>query len=207
MLRLPGSFAVIQRGHDRIGRRHPAKFVGDNRGRIGWWVVRVAHRGQSGHARDRLDAVVVGWLVAIRPVRTEPDCGYGNQPGVSFAQRLGGERQSRQRSRPDAGHKNIRIVQQVKQIGAVCFCFQIQGNAALVAIGAQKCGTHSGRPGRLNLPQHVAFGTLDFDDIGAQITKHLRSKGPEYDRGHVNDPDTRQQAVFIDAHGHVPDAV
>ena len=201
MLGLPGPFAVIQRGHDRIGSSDPAKLVGDNRGSIGRWVVGVTHRGQSGHAGDRLDAVVIGGLVAIRPVRAEPDCGHGNQLGIAFAQGLGGKGQPRQRSGADAGYKYIRIIQQVKQSGAVLLGFQIKGNAALVAICAQKCRTHTRRPGRLHLTQHVAFGAFDLDDIGTQITKHLRGKGAEYNRRHVDDPDACKHAVFTDAHG------
>ena len=79
-LALAGAQPVHQGGQHRLGDRHPAHLVGDDRGQVAGLAGHLAH--QPGQARAGLDGVVVGGPTGVGPLGAEAVGHAVDQPGV-----------------------------------------------------------------------------------------------------------------------------
>ena len=75
--------------------------------------------------------------------------------------------------------------------------FQIQHQAAFVAVQMQKIRAHAGIALCGDITRVITLGRLDLDHVGTVISEYLRSIGAKNDRGKVDNSDAGEWA----AHG------
>ena len=112
-----------------------------------------------------------------------------NEPGISRRQPFRLETQLRELLRPDIVHEHVGAVDQAVKRIAVAALFQIEHDAALVAVDAEEHRRHAVFDGWARLAGGVAARGFDLDDVGAEIAEPLAGERPHRDGREIDDPD------------------
>jgi hypothetical protein len=158
---------------------------------------RVARRAvdraeQPGDARGRLHEVVIDGLSGIWPALAVADGGAIDDAGIAAAHGLVVEAEALQALRPHVRDQNIGARGECERRLPALGRFQIERDAALVAVGLQEQRAHPFVPPRANPPHGVAARRFDFDDVGAEIAEDLGRERTHHDGRQVEHADSTQ---------------
>ena len=183
-LPLPGPIASNEGRHDRVDRTEADDAIGNGEGN----VARLTGAGeQRGDARRTLDEIVIGGPSGIRPALAIPREAHINEPRVAPAQDLLAEIEPMDRGGPHIVNEDVGGFAQPHQDRASGRLFEIEHEAALVAIDGKEERAHPGTAHRARHAHDVAARRLHFNDVGAVIAEDLRRVGPHQDGRHVDD--------------------
>ncbi len=181
-----GSLAVEEGGDDRVDDGQGGRLVGNHGGQIAGLAVDLLV--QDRHPGRRLDRVVVGGLVAVRPVGPVAVGGAVDDPGVDRFDLVVVEAQAPHRRGPEVVHQGIRALRHLQQRRPARLLLEVEYHAPLVAVTGQIEGAHPGVTGGAELPVAVPGRRLDLDHVGAQVAQDLAGPGPQHDAGQLQDP-------------------
>ncbi|MNQ71363.1 hypothetical protein D3C85_860270 [compost metagenome] len=175
------------RGH--IGRDH----VGDRRRDFYRLAVRDA---QGTHqAAGCLDDAVYTGPAAQRTGLSIRGNRAIHQAAVALGQRVVVQTKRLHDARTVVFNHHVRAADQAARDLATAVGFQIQRDAALVAIHTQVHGAFARDPGWADLPAKFPAGRFDFDDVRAHVRKHHGADGAREDVREIHDPEV-SQATF-----------
>ena len=189
-LAFPGARAVVERREHRGEHGERAGLVGDD----GRHVARLAgeRRLERREPARRLDHVVVGRLVAVRPRRAEAVGRAVDEPGIHGANGFVLEAEPRRRLRAEIVHHHVRGLGEPEQRLPARLVLQVEDDAALVAIAREEERRHPRMARGPEPARRVALRRLDLDHVGPHVAQHLRRPRPEHDRGDVEYPNSRE---------------
>ena len=169
-----GSIAEVHREVTRHIARHPCE--------------RVAVAAQA------LDEIVVGGMRRIGPAAAEAEHARIDHPRVDLADVIVAQSQALHGLGTDVVGHDIRRLAEPKHRLAAPGLLQVEQEAALVAVELQKDRAHALRARRAREAQGIApRGSLDLDDVCAEVSQDLRCIGPHHDRREVHDTDPFQE--------------
>ena len=137
--------------------------------------------GDGHHAEQRLRQQVLAGLVDIGPVGAVARGRGVDQAGLARLQALVAEAQLLHHARPEVLGHHVGAVDELQRDLAAAGRLQVEGDAALVAVGGEKEGALAVVPdvaaGPMPLPGPIR--ALDRDDVGAEVGQHLDAHGAE----------------------------
>ena len=191
-LAFAGQRAMHERRQHRDGGVQARHLVGDDGGDVAGLAVRRLQRRQPRH---RLDHVVVGGLVPVRPGAAEAVRAAVDDRGVAGAHRRVVEPERVDRLRAHVVHERIRALHEPHHRFEAAGVLEVEHDPALVAVVGEEDRAHAVLDRRRSGAAHrVAAGGFDLDHVRAQIAEHLGGDGAEEDRGEVDDPHPREGA-------------
>ena len=168
-----------------------AGLVSRDRGEIARHAGLLCHQRRiAGHA---LDDVVISRLATIRAAGIKAMQSGVNQSGVSHKQLLRVQPNSGQLLRPHAVHEDIGATDQLLQRGLTIGLFEVDDDALLAAIDAEKNRRHAGFCAGAGLARRVTLGCFDLDHFGAEVGQPLTRVGAHHHRSSVDHPDARKR--------------
>lgn len=173
-----------QPAHDGVDHHQPDDAVGDGDGDVAWRAV-AGGREQSRNRRRALDQIIIGGFGGIGAGLAVAERADIDDGGIDRGQRLVVEAEPRHRLRAHIVDQRVGALGQSQQRVAPLRLFEIEHDAALAAIGIEKHSAHAGRAAGTDLPNDVALGAFDLDDIGAHVRQHLGAVGAHQHRGQV----------------------
>ncbi len=184
----PGPLALQQRRRERERARHAGGVVDHRRAELHrMHVLRAGHRHDPGRG---LDHVVIGGLVAARPLLAEGRERGVDQPRVDRGQRVIAQPQGIERAGPVILDEHIGGGDELLEDLAVFLLLEVERNRALVGGLRQEARAHVAAVEVLVGAGGAALvgivGMLDLDHVRAQ---HGELVGRERPRQHVRDVD------------------
>ena len=200
MLPPPGLPPRFQRQHDAQRRPQAGDGVADVVGHALRRAVGAA--GDLHPARHRLNRQIVGRpgrVGAAQPgaVAVAGDAGV-HQPRIYFAEPVVAQPQPPERPGAPVVQQHIRGPHQLLESPLAAGMAQVDADAFLVAVDAQKAGTHPLPGGVVNerppgAGKVAAAGPLNLDDLGAHIGQNQRTERPGHDVRRIQHPNARQR--------------
>ena len=186
----PAPVAVPQRQQDAVHRVEPGEVVGNRHPDPRRRAVRMPrHVHQAALGLD--DGIVPGQVPLRAGLSVAGDRAV-DEARVAGRDRVVAEAQLRQAARPEVLDQHVRRVDQTAEHVGAGVGLQIDGEALLAAVQAEKEGAPpvpERRPGA----GVVALGRLlDLDDLGAHVAEHHRAVGTGEDARQVEHPESGQ---------------
>ncbi len=202
-LTLAGPLPVEQGRQDGLGHEVSADLVGDQAGQQARGGVAVRPVEDVGHARGRLDQVVIGRLSGVGARRAIAGAVDVDDVRPDRLDRVVVQRQSLQPLVPHRGGEHVGGLDQPPQRLGRLRLAQVQQHRALVAVDGhvdrakvvRRAVGHVPRPAHDIAPAAPAAAReLHLDHVRAQVRQHLGRIGAEHHTGHVDDADALQRA-------------
>ena len=189
-LPLAGFIAVVEGGYDGTEGQHTGEQV--NEGKAHPLGGAVGFAGEVHQAAIRLDDEVVAGLAGHRPGASVAGDGAVDDVGVESPDVIVAQPEARQGAGAEAFNHHIGVGSQLFDYGEAVVGFEVDGEAALVAVEGKELGAFA-VPDRGPFAGFVAVaGLLNFDDIGAHIGQVLGAEGAGEGAGEVDDLDVVQ---------------
>ncbi len=190
-----------QRGKHSLDQVHPRRVIAQCR--------RVNGHGDRGvcaahhHAAHRLGEHVLAALVRVRARWPVAAAGRVNDPRIDFPEPVIAKTNSVHDAGAEVADDDVGITNQIVDDRLVCLVTQIQCQRSLVAVQTAEngivetglVGTAERRARKITTP-----GILDFDDVRAEVRKHLRCRRPHHDLRKVDDPNAVERQRIRIAH-------
>ena len=176
---------------DALRRDQPGDVVGHHHGHVARFADRALEGG--GDAACGLDHRVIGRRFSIRPVRAEAQNGAGDEPGIGGAKPRRIQPQPGQRGGADIGDEDIGLRNHLPERPARGRDFQVDGQAALVAVELQERVPHAARYRRQRRAERIPRDGLHLDHIGAVIPQDLGRQRPHREGRHVEHPNAAER--------------
>jgi hypothetical protein len=198
LLPLARARLVVERREHGRQHGHRAGLVGDDRGH----VARLAHerRLSRGEAGGRLDDIVVRGFFPVGAGRPEAVRADVDDTRVDGAERFVRHAEAPRGLRPIVVEQHVGALGEPEQHAPGGLLLQIEHDRTFVSIDRQVERAHGGVAHRAELPRGIAFGRLDLDDVGAEVTELLRGPGAEHDGRAIHHSDAGQRS----RHGREP---
>ncbi len=187
-----GFLALIKRREHRAHHAIRPGLVGQH-GRHEMRLVR-HDRLQHGDAASGLDDVVIGGLGAHRPLGAEAVGRKVDQPRIGPGEYFVGDTEPGRRFGAEIMHQHVGARGKPKQCIPAERFFEIEHEAALVAVAAEEERGHALVPSRPELAGGVALRRFDLHDIGTEVAEVLRRIGPEHHRAAIENFYARQRS-------------
>ncbi len=151
--------------------------------------------GDGHHAEQRLRQQVLARLLRVGSVRPVARRRGVDQLGPARLQRLVAEPQLLHHAGTEILRHHVGRIDQPQRQLAPLRRLQVDGDAALVAVGAQVQRALSVVPevAAAPVPLPAALGGLDRDHVGAEVAQRLHAHRPEQEMIEADDPDALQQ--------------
>ncbi|MNQ68974.1 hypothetical protein D3C85_835470 [compost metagenome] len=189
---------VVERGAYRAHGAHADDAVGHRQRHVARHVGAGLH-GQGRQRHGTLDQVVVcrlGGVGAALAVTVDADV---DDLWVDRSYRRIVQLQSGHGLRADVVDQHVDVGGQFQQCLAALGLLEVKDDTALVAVGLHEYPGHTAVAARADITHGVTAGRFDLDDIGTQVTEHLRRVGPHQDGRDIEDAYTRQRTTHRDA--------
>ena len=189
-LALAGLLAMIECGGHGEHDRHCGRLVRHD----GRQVTRLAehHFLQHRDTAGGLDRVVERALGAIRAVFAVAVATAIDNSRIHLLEVVVVQGQLRHRLRPVVVDHDVHLFRDLENGLAARLLFQVEHDAAFVAIAGQVQRRHARRVRCTERPVAVAVRGFHLDDLGAHVRQHLARKRSEYDRREFEDLDAFQ---------------
>ena len=149
-------------------------------------VARLPRTGLRGSRRQRADTlneIVISRLAGIGSVVAVADQADIDEPRVDLAHVVVAELEPAHRRQPGVVDEHIGALAQPQQRRARRGLFEVEDDAALVAVELKIHRAHPGVVAGAALAHQIALRRLDLDDVGAIVGQNLRGVGPQHHRG------------------------
>ncbi len=159
-------------------------------------LTRAGLRGGRRHRADALNKIVVSRLAGIRSVVAVADQADVDEPRVDFAHVVVAELEPAHRRQPDVVNQHIGALAQPQQRRARRRLFQVEDDAALVAVELKIHRAHPGVLAGAALAHQIALRRLDLDDVGAVIRQNLRGVRAQHHRRKIDNAQSLKRRLI-----------
>ena len=190
---LSGALLTHDRRQDAHGEQRGAVVVDDRR--AGRARPRRRLAGDGHHPEQSLGKQVLAGLLGVGAIRAVAGGGRVDQLRPACLQRFVAEPQLLHHAGSEILRHDIGGIDQAQRELASLGRLQIDGDAALVAVGAQVERALPVVPDVAAAPVALpgAFGVLDRDHVGAKVAQRLYAHRPQQEMVEADDPDALQQ--------------
>ena len=175
---------MVQSGHYGKGGPHTGADVGN--GHAHFLRFAAGFAGNAHQAADALHNLVISRAALVRPILPEAGNGAVDDFGVDRPDGSVFQSEACHHAGGKVLDDNIGVSSQFEENLPGLFLFEVEGQAALVAVDGKEVGAFVADKGRPPMAGVIAGSRqFDFDDLGPVVAQHQRAEGASQSPGQV----------------------